>query len=73
LAEQTGVALSTLQRIGRGGNLTLENLLKIARELKIDPSTLFVSPEKKGEITGLQKKFCEDMNEFFNEYFKESH
>jgi len=34
---------------------------------------LFVLPEKKGEITDLQKKFCEDINEFFNEYFKKSH
>lgn len=51
LAKKARVSRSTIQAIEAGKPISLENLLKIASVLNIEPSDLFISDITRSEIT----------------------
>ncbi len=59
LADKAGVSRSTIVKIEAGKNISLENLLKIAKALGVEPGDLFLSDDEKIEVTYKFKKLID--------------
>lgn len=59
LAEKAGVSRSTLSSIENGKSIELDNLLKIAKALGIDPANLFLSEDDRQEVSHKLKLLLE--------------
>ena len=51
LADKAGVSRSTLSSIENGKSIELDNLLKIAKALGIEPANLFLSEDERQEVS----------------------
>lgn len=59
LAEKAGVSRSTLSNIENGKSIELDNLLKIAKALGIEPANLFLSEDDRQEVSHKLKLLLE--------------
>ena len=53
-AQTAGISNSTLQKIEAGKSVELDNLLRVAKALNINPADLFLSDEDRNEITKIE-------------------
>lgn len=63
---KAGIGKSTLQRMEKGDKCTLNNLLKIAHALDINPADLFLTRKDREEITYKTKLLIEKITEVLN-------
>ena len=64
LAKKAGISRATLAKAERGVSIELDNLLKIANALGVEPADLFISEKDRAEISYKHKLLVDRFTEF---------